>query len=127
MPLLIWSDDYCIGIPELDAQHEQLLVILNRLYDSISGERVSRIVSDAIDELNSYTGTHFSAEEAYMQEIGYGHAESHIAEHDCFRTNVNDLARLSENDRSKISNDLIEFLWEWLLNHILVVDRKLAA
>ena len=124
--LIVWKDEYCLGLPEIDAQHASLVELINRIWKSIIDKSETPAILSIIDELEKYTIAHFSAEEDFMRATGYPDFDAHCRAHQEF------IARVAqEKDRAKVSGslsiDLTHFLRDWLLNHILVADRAYAA
>lgn len=127
-----WNDSYATGVTEIDQQHRILINTLNeanaKLADNDSLEFVEQITQDLL----SYALYHFETEEALMQEYGYresssGEAEQHLQQHRSFSGKV---VTVRDNLRAGIPiarEDLIAFLNNWLLNHILNTDKKLGA
>lgn len=120
-----WSDEYSLGLPEIDDQHKVLFQVLNRLWASLIN-RASREEMLAIaDELERYTVAHFTAEEVYMRAIEYPDFAEHKKAHKAF------VDRLATEKRvvlagGNLSLDLVKFLRDWLANHILVTDKAYA-
>ena len=130
--LLVWNDSLITGVAEIDEQHHILVHILNE-----AGEKLSHGASlddyEAIThELLSYALYHFETEEALMQEYGYEHSEAHDAqghqaEHRGFTQQV-----IAVREQLKVGiltppESLMAFLNDWLLRHIMLTDKRLAA
>ena len=86
----------------------------------------SELFSVSLDELERYTVTHFTAEEAFMRSHGYSNFEAHKKQHDQFISRVRS-ERQSIEAGGPVSLDMINFLKDWLINHILVQDKAYAA
>lgn len=129
---LAWNDSLITGVPEIDAQHQILVHTLNE-----AGERLSRGTSvedyEAIThELLSYALYHFETEEALMQEYGYEHSDAHDAhrhqaEHRGFTQQVIAVREQLKAGILTPPESLMSFLNDWLLRHIMLTDKRLAA
>ena len=124
-PLIAWSNDFSIGIDEIDDQHKLLFDALNRLWAAIL-ERAGREAMMAIvEDLERYCRDHFTAEEAFMAATGYQDLAGHAAAHGLF------VDRLAAEKKvvlagGQLSLDLVKFLKDWLASHIRVSDKAYA-
>jgi hemerythrin len=124
--LLEWNDQYILGFTLLDEHHQHLVNLLNSSYEAVKLNNIFTVRA-ILDELTEYTAYHFAAEEKYMLESGYPGMEAHIREHVYFSTQVKDfIGRVNvEEPLHKVT--IVTFLREWLLNHILKVDREFVG
>ena len=127
MPLFTWSDAYSIGNDEIDLQHKKLFNILNRLYDNSYLVESKLDIYFLLDELIDYADFHFKAEHEYMREIGYNNIEKQTIEHIYFTNEVLRLIQNREKSTSELTKETIVFLGKWLLHHVTVEDKKIAA
>jgi hemerythrin-like metal-binding protein len=124
--LIPWQSKYETGIREIDAQHQQLVDILNKLFDAMSVGKGKEILESILDELTNYTVKHFSTEERFMIVYAYPQAMSHKDEH---QTLVDEIKKFKTDyaaGNTKISVNLANYLKEWLLNHILGADIEMT-
>lgn len=124
--LIDWNSAYSIGLDEIDDQHKVLFDIINGMWASVINREKGAPLLDALDELERYTVTHFTAEEAFMRSHGYSNFEVHKKQHDQFISRVRS-ERQSIEAGGPVSLDMINFLKDWLINHILVQDKAYAA
>lgn len=119
-----WTDDLSTGVPEMDDQHKRLIALLNEFYDAVErGERDEgiRALFEGVDQ---YAVFHFSAEEAFMERIGYPDLASHRETHTMFRREyLAAMERHQSGDRKAI-RDLVAFLISWLYTHIQKTDKR---
>lgn len=122
-----WKKDYELGVHDIDEQHKKLFEIGNRAYELLKNDvyvdKYDKIV-EIIQELKNYTAFHFKSEEDYMISIGYKKLLSHKVEHDDFiyRVNSIDFDRIDYGQNEYIM-DLLEFVYKWIGDHILVKDK----
>lgn len=128
-----WSDEYNIGVEEIDNAHRQLFKIVSRIASNFKDsnfEKNKAICMEAVKYLKSYSVKHFSEEEAYQLEIGYKGFNSHKKMHDNMR-NVVIPALEKEMESKSYSKESIEhFLGVcagWLTAHILIEDRAITG
>lgn len=123
-----WKDDYRIGVPRVDEQHFQLIRMLNELYQKIGPEVSPGCVWELLDGFNSYAETHFSSEERIALDGGVPVPElnQHKQEHEAYRERMRSFRHaFSQNDK-RAPVQLMAFLSNWWLSHILVRDKELG-
>lgn len=127
MAFLNWTDNLSVGVSELDSQHKTWIGYLNQLYDAMSAGQGAAALKPILDGLVQYTNTHFSAEERYMQKYAYpGLAEQKKA-HEEFTRKVNELKERFNSGQTLLSVETLNFLKNWLSNHIQVADKRYSA
>lgn len=124
MTLFKWDNKFSVKNDELDNHHKALFDILNRLYQSCFEKNGGITLDPIYEELVSYTDYHFSAEEQYMRDIGYKCIDDHIAAHNLFRENILQLRHNVDIDNMEVIKELIVYLGNWLLNHVIAEDQK---
>jgi hemerythrin len=120
---IVWKDIYSVGDPMLDAQHKQIIDVINELYESKQNDSSQKAVKSIIDRLVEYTFFHFNFEEDMFQECDYPSPAEHIAVHDMIREKT-----LYFQKRADFVTDheLLQFLKEWWLDHIQGMDKQYA-
>lgn len=131
-PKLIWSDAYATGVDEIDEQHMILVHTLNEASERLAIDSSPEALGEITQNLLSYALYHFETEEEMMQEYGYDEsleadAKSHLAQHRAFAAKVVAVRDGIQAGTPIAPEDLIGFLNEWLVNHILKTDKKLAG
>ena len=126
-----WSDEYALGIDEIDQQHRRLIEIANQVYDIMNDQwrldKYNQILT-VLGELKDYTIYHFKFEEEYMASIGYKKRFSHALEHNAFveKLNAVDLKKVDEQQEEYL-RELLVMITDWVVNHIMNTDRLYAA
>ena len=127
MAQFLWTDDLSTGNALIDGDHHKLIDMINALFESMAKGQANDIIGKVLNNLIIYTREHFGREEMEMQRIRYVAALSHKAEHTKLIKQVVDL-KVSLDAGQKISVLAVSnFLSDWLRNHILTVDMKLAT
>ena len=124
MELIQWSEKYEIGIEEIDNQHRGLIIIINELFELMSKGKAKDKLPEIFEHLTEYTKKHFSTEEIMMVKYAYPERDNHKNEHQKFIQKLTDLRKDFTNNKITISIEVLNFLKEWLLNHILISDKK---
>lgn len=124
-----WREEFSIGVPEIDAQHRQLLDQMRRLSDRVkSGTHLE--VSEVLDFLGRYVVDHFRDEENLMRESHYPFLEQHVHEHRTFQNYYLKLRAEIEagnSDPTYINFRIQLLLVDWLINHTTKTDRHLGS
>ncbi|MCM1145407.1 MAG: bacteriohemerythrin [Blautia sp.] len=125
-----FTDEYLTGIPVIDKEHKELFRIIGDAQRLIADEYMADKYDDIIHlikELKDYTKFHFEDEEEYMKKIDYPGLEAQKRAHDAFvgRLEEIDLDKMDENQQETLE-ELMNFLTEWLINHILNSDKKIG-
>jgi len=126
MPLTEWDESYNLGIKEIDEHHQKLVELINNVYDIILYSTKKRDIERILQELMDYTNYHFEAEEQMMKEARFSRYRSHVKRHNEFKMQLNALFAGYHSGEAFVSTDVVLFLREWLLNHILKEDKKCA-
>lgn len=124
------KDEYLTGIPQIDAEHSTLFEIAEEAYQLYTNEFIPDKydhIRSILEKLKEYTNIHFDNEEAYMESIGYKKMFTQKIEHDAFRAKMEefDLSVIDEENEGVIG-DILQFLTNWLIEHILYTDKQIA-
>lgn len=129
--MIAWKDDFLVGVDIIDEQHKKLFEIAWRSYkllkDEFITDKYNKIV-EILVELKDYTVFHFKTEEEYMMSIRYKKFLSHKVEHDEFLEKVNKIDfDVIEEDQDAYLKGIIEFVVEWIVEHIVQKDKLIVA
>jgi len=124
MSLFTWSDSYSVNAPGIDAQHQKLFDLINSLHVAMIQGKGKEVLEQILDGLVDYTKVHFAAEELLLEKINYPDLQAHVAEHDAFIRKAYALQTDYRNGKVALTLPVMEFLKDWLLNHILKTDKK---
>lgn len=126
MALIEWMDIFSVGNTAMDGDHKKLLDILNRLYESWASGQGAQEVAAVFDELTAYTQTHFAREEALLEVAHYDRLQVQKAEHTHLLEQLETFRKrhLAHEDLGLLSDEIVEFLRSWMINHILDEDMR---
>ena len=111
---------------DMDAEHRVFLDTLNTLYNDLPNPSKTAIFERTTQDLEDYAKKHFAHEEAMLTALGYPHIDQQKAQHIFFR---NELVKLKTSVATATAYELqsiLQFIWDWFLNHILTLDKKYA-
>lgn len=124
------KDEYKIGVEHIDEQHKKLFELADKAYmllkDEFTIDKYDRIV-EILNELKEYTIFHFKSEEEYMESINYKRMFTQKIEHDRFIKSLEeiDLTHVDQNQDESLVK-MLEFLNQWLTEHILKNDKLIG-
>ncbi len=125
MTWLKWDATLELGHAEMDADHRQLVAMVNRLAQGIVDRLGKQAYDVLLDELFAHTKAHFDMEERAMAACSYPYAAEHRAEHArLMREALDHRAKFDTSAEPSIS--LLYFFDQWLIRHILASDSELA-
>ena len=91
-----------------------------------SGEGES-VLKKTLAEFIDYTDYHFSAEQTAFTEFDYSDKDRHIMQHDALLSKARELQSGLESDQSVLTNEVLDFLQDWVTNHILKTDKNYSV
>ena len=140
---LTWRDDLLMGIDVLDADHQQMVMLLNLLVaagepppdpPALDGNPASTSQTPAVaalehlDALIAHVRGHFEREEAFLRAIGYPDYIDHKREHTMQMAEFVDLRRrLADETTRYLDPDTVQGIRNWFFNHVIAEDREYAA
>jgi hemerythrin len=127
MALFEWCDDYSVKIASIDAQHKKLVGMLNDLHDGMTSGSGNERLGALLEGLVTYTVQHFAYEEQLFATHGYAQARAHTEEHQRLVTQVADFKQKFESGQANVNMQLMKFLKDWLIKHILGSDKLYVA
>ena len=126
MALMTWSDAYSVHDREIDDQHKQWIVLMNRLHEAMTAGHGRDVLGSILDGLVTYVRVHFTNEERLMRLHHYPQYAEHKAIHDAFVIHVAGLQQKYLNGDVLMSIEVMNTLRDWLINHILAKDKLYA-
>lgn len=124
MSLVAWKEGYSVNIKEIDAQHQKLVSILNELHSAVLAGKGKEVLGTVLDGLIQYTVTHFKTEEYYFDKFNYPETELHKKQHLELVEQVTELKLKFDAGENIFTIDLMNFLKDWLQEHIVGSDKK---
>jgi len=122
MELITWTNDFSVGVTEIDNQHQKLVKMINELHQAMKKGKGNSYVENIIKQLIDYSIYHFETEEKYFDKFNYPESKSHKEIHKKFINDISVFKDDFENNKIMLTLDVLNFLSNWLREHILGVD-----
>ncbi|RPI33192.1 MAG: hemerythrin [Nitrospiraceae bacterium] len=124
-----WSQDFSVGVEEIDRQHKELFERINDLDSAMKQGKAKEEVVRLIEFLDEYATMHFGTEEKYMTDYGYAGYSLHKSKHIRF---IEELSYIrSKLDAEGVTPKVImlsnNLLIKWFSNHIRTIDMMLGS
>lgn len=125
-----FKEEYVTGIKQIDEEHKRLFEIADETYNLSRKEflvdKYDQVIQ-ILKELKEYATMHFEHEEAYMESIGYKKMFTQKVQHNAFCEKLNswNLYDIDENSE-EIVDEILNFLTNWLVSHILEHDKQIG-
>ncbi len=124
MNKIIWTEKYSVGVKELDAQHQKIIALINRLVDYMEEGKDENSISYVVNEMHTYIIEHFSTEERLLARIKYPALKEQKESHNQFIKNFSNLCIGVGGDKIKAAQCITDVLIEWWDQHILQDDMQ---
>jgi len=117
---LVWADNLSVRVAAIDADHKELIRLINEAGEPGLGPESIKNISTALID---YTLYHFKREETIMETCAYPGIQQHKERHRALEAKAKAFQLRIEAGDTTAANDLRSFLREWLVSHIMKVDR----
>lgn len=115
---------HVLGVPEMDAQHEYLYSLFDRLEDG-SAVTDPRATARLLAELQGYLLFHFESEEHFVRMYGAPGFAVHQGDHE--QTGDRVVRFLDEFEEGSLNPGYLKrFLTGWLMEHSRTIDEEYA-
>ena len=125
-----FKEEYVTGIEQIDEEHKRLFEIADETYNLSRKEflvdKYDQVIQ-ILKELKEYATMHFEHEEMYMESIGYKKMFTQKVQHNAFREKLNSWNLYDIDESSEeIVDEILNFLTNWLVSHILEHDKQIG-
>ncbi len=121
------SERMSTGVASVDAQHQELIRMLNRLHSACALGKGKEELGGMVDFLAEYAQTHFKHEEGIMEEHQCpARAKNKMAHQNFLQEFTRMLTAYKQQSQSThLLLELKRMVSDWLVNHICGVDTEL--
>ncbi len=126
------KQEYLTGIPLVDEEHSQIFDYANQIYALLKNPfMVDKYdhIKDLLVKLSDYAKQHFADEEAYMESINYKRLFTQKIHHQQFIEQLDkyDMQVMEDiENQDELIENMLNFVTEWLVQHILEVDMLIG-
>ncbi len=120
-----WDNSLSTGFTLVDNEHKYLIRLMNNLYDSINRNDDIKRILVAIKGLREYTFIHFRDEEKIMRKYKYSLYDYHVKKHEYFEKKLEEFQNNVMEMPFLVGFEILEFLRNWLVDHIFMLDSKM--
>ncbi len=127
MPFVWDENTMATGVPEIDAQHQELIRRLQRLLAALKEGRGEQEMHEALEFVGQYASWHFGQEEACMHRSQCAAAAANRSAHKHVLEVFQDLAARVRAEGPKVSLTIRaeRELADWVRHHIIRIDTQL--
>jgi hemerythrin len=122
-----WHQNLSVNIAEIDEQHKKLLALMKNVYEAVRDGQSSKDIESHINELLRFALMHFDTEEKLMEQNGFPGLDMHRKAHFNLTMQAMEFKERNDKGTEKISLDIIDFIGEWIMTHILKADKEFSA
>lgn len=122
---LAWTDELSVFIPEIDAEHQHFIKLINELNEAITRRMNEAKIKKCMQAILGDAVAHFEHEEALFREWGYPDAQAHAQKHAAALLVISGIM-------TGLERGGVEYEWiaaalkikKTLIEHILTEDMK---
>lgn len=119
-----WRERYSVGNGVLDTDHQEIISIINKLFNSLQNQSAQTELRAIFDRLLDYTISHFDREEKLMEKYSFPELEQHQQIHRHLTQKTKELSQRYMHNENNIPQETMTFLKNWWIDHIIVKDMR---
>ena len=126
MAKIEWDNSLSVGIDQVDEQHKMLIKRLSDLSAAVEMKQGETEIMKTLEFMLDYTDFHFTSEEEQMQAKNYPGLDYQLTQHAEFKHTLKQIIEDFEEEgpTRALVTSINTFLYNWLVNHIKVVDQR---
>ena len=125
MPLLTWKPEFAVGVPSVDYEHEQMINLINEVYDEMDNRRDAASLEQFLGDVLFAISAHFALEERMMRDAAYVEYIEHKEDHEELLEQIRDLMDDFADHPDTGFATLRERLADWFKQHFATFDARL--
>ncbi len=122
--LLKWREEYSIHVQRMDNQHIKMFEIAKSLFEALDSKKGKEILENILNHLIQYAQFHFQEEEKLLERYHYSEYKHHHKLHNRLMNQILEFQDQFRRNDYQLEVDFLDFFKSWLINHILIEDRK---
>lgn len=124
--IMTFNPSLSVEYEAMDIQHKKFIDLLNKLYATFLRNTPAEEMKAVLKELIDYTIWHFNFENKMMMKYDYPDKESHMKQHSDIVATIEEIFKKIEQGEEVVIINVIEFVKNWLADHILKTDTLLG-
>jgi hemerythrin len=125
MTLIVWRDEFSVGVASVDQEHREMIELINELDNAMAQDADCITVISTLGEIYAKISAHFALEEKIMRDADYEEFASHKEDHerllDSLLTIIDSVDDEGRYDRPELSSGLDR----WFTDHFRTHDARL--
>ena len=124
--LIEWNDQFRLGIAEIDHEHQEMIMLINKLHGSLSADAQVETVLASLGEIYSRIAAHFALEEKLMRDRNYPQFKTHKDDHETLLDQLLEIVEDLENgELVNYTEALSGTMNGWFSRHFQNEDARL--
>lgn len=128
MAFMEWDDTFRVANTLLDGQHQQLVGMVNEMYQQFQDcktlEEESALTTTFLEKMEKYAEIHFATEEKLLKQHAYPHLLEHQTLHRQFSLRLEELRRQQAKGVPALSFEMFTLTRQWIAEHIKQADQQ---
>lgn len=125
MTLLNWKPEYSVGIESMDAEHREMIDLINEVYAKLGASPQEEEVEECLENIYTAISLHFALEERIMRDNSYVEYAEHKEDHEDLLDEIRDLMDEFVADSRTGARLLEKRLSDWFGRHFATFDARL--
>ena len=122
--LIPWVESLSVGVSSMDSHHQKLINMINELHAALRQKKGLDVGLKLLVELDKYVRYHFHAEEELMRKANYPKLDEQLRAHKMFLEKAEAMKKRWEQGDKSVPTELMRVLQEWLVAHIMKMDKQ---
>ena len=126
-----WTSEHSVNVVEIDEQHRFFIELINLMREAVEHRDPDPdpVLDKALALLTSYASFHFDSEEKLVKKCDYSGFDKLHSEHTDLLKRLDDLVKQKQSapDVYDFYNSVLDFMADWLNQHLLVEDKQFSA
>ncbi len=119
-----WDESWECGVPTVDAEHRELLLLANALIAAVATQAVWSDVDARLDALLAHLTFHFASEEGVLTRHGHPQLDQHHAQHEALLAKAFALAADVRAGTARPDRVLWFLAYDVVAWHLLTTDQE---
>lgn len=120
--LIRWDPTFSVGNGLIDAEHREIIDVLNRLYADWASDAHPLNLKRELDHLDQIVRTHFTNEEEVLAKHHFPKLDEHRQEHEALLAQLRHIRAQNGAGRRNVEAKLLRFARKLVLAHVLDWD-----